>query len=75
MKDLALTTTTKYWWCVADLAERWHVSPQMVRLLLKPYRGRCHRARRGKHPRLLLWVPLAVVATLDREREWRQVPA
>lgn len=63
-----LDVTSQYWWSVSDLCTRWHIGAQMVRLLLKPHRGRCHMARRGKHPRHQLWVPVEVVRVLDRER-------
>jgi hypothetical protein len=67
-----LDLTAQYWFSVEQLAARWHIGPQMVRLLLKPYRARCHRARRGKHPRLCLWVPVEVVRRLDQERRETQ---
>jgi hypothetical protein len=70
-----LDLTAQYWWSVADLCARWGIKAQMVWILLKPYRGRCHRARRGKHPRLTLWVPIDVVRELDRERQNRLLPA
>jgi hypothetical protein len=72
MKD-DLMLTTKYWYSVADLAARYHVSEKTVRLhILPPHRGRCHLARRGRHPRLLLWIPAEVVRLLDRERRATQ---
>jgi hypothetical protein len=68
-----LDSTTKYWWCVDDLAERYHLAPKTIRVLLAPHRGKCHLGRRGRHPRLLLWAPLEVVRILDRDRRRLQV--
>lgn len=63
-----LDTTAKYWWTLQELSARYHVGLRMVQDLIRPHRGRCHLGRRGKHPRMVLWVPLEVVRALDRER-------
>lgn len=70
-----LKTTTQYWWNVDQMAALWHITPKTVRGLLGPHRGKCHLGRRGKNPRLVLWVPLEVVRTMDRERRAQQAPA
>jgi hypothetical protein len=70
-----LKTTAQYWFSVEDLAALWHIKAQMVRLLLKPHRGRCHLARRGKRPERVLWIPVEVVRALDRERLALRKPA
>lgn len=63
-----LDLTTKFWWTTEDLAQRWHVSEKRVRELLAPHRRHCHLARRGRHPRLCLWIPIEIVKVLDRDR-------
>lgn len=70
-----LDTTAKFWWSVEDLSVRWHITPEYVRRLLIPHKGACHMARRGRNWRLTLWIPVDVVAKLDKERRAVQRPA
>lgn len=67
MKD-DLTLTSKYWWSVDELAERYRLSVPSAHRLVQPHRGKCYIGRRGKHPRRVLWIPVEVVRVLDRER-------
>ena len=57
-----------YWFTVEDLALRWHLAPKTARKLLRPFRRRCHLARRGAHPRLILWIPRDAVLSIERSR-------
>jgi hypothetical protein len=59
---------SKIWYLVEELAVRWHLSEKRVRQLLEPHRARCHKARRGRHPRLSIWIPREVVLLMDKER-------
>lgn len=68
-QNLDLRTTSQYWFCVDDLMALWHLSGKMVHTLLQPHRGRCHLARRGRQPRLVLWVPIEVVRTINNDRK------
>lgn len=70
-----LNMTAQYWWSVEDLGQRYHISAKRVREILQPFKGRCHKARRGRHPRLCLWVPIEVVRVLDKDRESYREPA
>lgn len=70
-----LDTTACYWWTTDRLAARWHISEKRVRELLVPHRGSCHLGRRGRNPRLVLWVPVDVVRRLDQERQGLRKPA
>ena len=58
------------WLTLAQVADALHVSTRWARELVRPYRDRCHIARRGDHPRLLLWIPHAVLTQLLAERQW-----
>lgn len=61
------------WFTVGDVALLLHVGRLTAWRILKPYRDRCHLAREGSHPRLVLWIPSAVVQALRQERRamWR----
>ena len=59
----------KEWYTISELADLLHVGGRTTLRLLEPHRGRCHLARRGKNPRLVLWVPAAVVAELCEARK------
>jgi len=58
----------KLWYTLREIAAVLHLRPRTARRLLAPYRMRCHLAREGSHPRLVLWVPGAVVVELERAR-------
>lgn len=60
--------TEKVWFTVEELAARLHVQRITAWRLLRPYRARCHLGRNGSHPRLVLWVPSAVVNEISAER-------
>lgn len=62
-------TRAARWYTVQELADRLHLRPKTVRRILRPYRDRCHLARNGSHPRLVLWVPLAVVLSIEKARK------
>lgn len=64
-----LDVTAQFWFTADQLAARWHLSERRVRELVAPHHGQCHMARRGRHPRLALWIPIDVVKRLDRERQ------
>lgn len=70
-----LDVTAQFWWTTDQLGARWHISEKRVRELLVPHRGQCHLARRGKNPRLVLWIPIDVVKRLDRDRRELRKPA
>lgn len=59
----------KQWYTAAEIAALLHVGARTTRRLLGPYRGQCHLARKGNHPRLLLWVPAKVVMELCEARK------
>ncbi len=61
------------WYTLAEIAALLHVGERTTRRLLRPHRSRCHLARKGTHPRLVLWVPVAVVTELREARKelWR----
>ena len=59
------------WFTVAEVAERLHVEHITAWRLVRPHRARCHLARNGPHPRLLLWVPASVLESLEESRPWR----
>ena len=63
----------KAWFTQAELSALLHVGDRTTRRLLKPYRKQCHMARHGSHPRLLLWIPAAVVTEICEARGelWR----
>lgn len=65
--------SAKLWYTVREIALLLHVTRLTAWRLLEPYRARCHLAREGSHPRLVLWVPSAVVSDLrrDRRERWR----
>lgn len=56
------------WYTLREVAEALHLRPRTTRRLLQPFRQRCHLARAGAHPRLVLWVPAFVVLELQRAR-------
>ena len=57
-----------YWFTVEDLASRLHLAVETARKLVRPFRARCHLARKGSHPRLVLWIPRDVVLKIERQR-------
>lgn len=65
----------KQWYTLAEIATLLHVSVRTAVRLVDPYRDRgyCHLARNGKHPRLVLWVPVAIVRQICEARQvvWR----
>lgn len=63
----------KEWYTLAELAELLHVGGRTTLRLLEPHRGRCHLARKGQNPRLVLWIPAAVVGEISeaRKAQWR----
>ena len=63
----------KAWFTIPEIAALLHVGGRTTLRLLTPYRAKCHLARRGKNPRLVLWVPAAVVTELCNARRelWR----
>ena len=65
--------SARAWFTVREVALLLHVGRLTAWRLLRPYRERCHLAREGSHPRLVLWIPSAVVASLRQERRamWR----
>ena len=65
--------SARAWFTVREVALLLHVGRLTAWRLLRPYRERCHLAREGSHPRLVLWIPGAVVTELRRERRdmWR----
>lgn len=58
----------KAWYTVGEVAVMLHVQRITAWRLLRPHRDRCHLARHGTHPRLCLWVPVAVVEQLQASR-------
>lgn len=58
----------KPWYTLAEVAAMLHVGTRTTRRLLAPYRDKCHLARKGQHPRLLLWIPGSVVTALCEGR-------
>lgn len=56
------------WYTLREVAAVLHLRPRTTRRLLAPYRQRCHLAREGSHPRLVLWIPGAIVLELERAR-------
>ncbi len=60
--------TEKVWYTIRELAELLHLQPRTARRLVRSYRSRCHLARNGSHPRLMLWVPVDVVGEIIAER-------
>jgi hypothetical protein len=58
----------KPWLTLGEVAARLHVARMTAWRLLRPFRGRCHLARAGSHPRLVLWVPAEVLRELESER-------
>lgn len=65
----------KPWYTLAEVAALLHVGIRTTRRLLAPYREQCHLARKGRHPRLVLWVPVEVFAEIRKKRGdvWRDV--
>lgn len=63
----------KEWYTIPELAELLHVGGRTTLRLLEPHRAQCHLARRGKNPRLVLWIPASVVSEICDERKatWR----
>lgn len=61
------------WYEAPKVADLLHVTRRHLQRLLTPHRDRCHLARDGRHPRLVLWVPALVVRQLREERRsvWR----
>lgn len=59
----------KPWYTLAEVADMLHVGTRTTRRLLAPYRGQCHLARKGRHPRLVLWIPGSVVSVLVEARQ------
>lgn len=58
------------WYTVEEVAEELHVRPLTAWRLVRPYRDRCHLARKGRHPRRVLWIPEAVLRQLREARDW-----
>lgn len=56
------------WYTVRQIASLLHLRPLTAWRLVRPHRSKCHLARNGPHPRLVLWVPATVVRALSRER-------
>ena len=48
------------WLRVSEISELVHRAPSTVHKLVAPYRQRCLLATHGDHPRLHLYVPVAV---------------
>lgn len=61
----------KVWFTLGEVAATLHVSRLAAWRVLRPFRGRCHLARAGPHPRLVLWVPVAVVRQIEGARPRR----
>lgn len=59
----------KQWYKRSEVAALLHVGERTTYRLLSPHRNRCHMARDGNHPRLVLWVPAAVVNELREARK------
>lgn len=59
----------KLWYTIHEVAAVLHVQRMTAWRLLRPHRARCHLARAGSHPRLVLWVPAQVVRQLEADRE------
>ena len=60
--------TPREWYPAPVVAELLHITRRRLSDLLAPHRERCHLARDGRHPRLVLWVPAPVVRQLRKER-------
>ena len=58
----------KEWFTLEEIAALLHIGTRHARRLLAPYRADCHLARKGGHPRLILWVPSNVAAKIRNER-------
>jgi hypothetical protein len=69
----AIEHVEKPWYTMREVEARLHVRPRTAWRLVRPYRSRCHLARGGQHPRLLLWVPRSVLRELEEGRiaTWR----
>jgi len=59
----------KEWFTVEDVATLLNVKPIVAWRKLRPFRSRCRLARRGQHPRKLLWVPDDVVMELSQQHQ------
>lgn len=63
------TTPSTRWFTLHAVADRLHVGWLTAWRLVRPHRDKCHLARKGSHPRLVLWVPAEVVAEIERAQE------
>jgi hypothetical protein len=63
------------WFTIRELAARLHLSTGTTHRLVKPFREHCHLAREGSHPRLVLWIPVAVALAIERQQERHRMTA